>query len=116
MTQKSSRRNFLGTTAALGSALWVAPRTFAGPTRSALEGLTAACVGVGGKGDSDCSHIADQDVEIVGICDVDRRTLEKKGKSFRILSSSRISAKCWTSLAAKLKFSLSVNPQTISAN
>ena len=82
MTKKSTRRNFLGTTAALGSALWVSPRTFAGPTRSALEGLTAACVGVGGKGDSDCSHIADQDVEIVGICDVDRRTLEKKGKQF----------------------------------
>ena len=82
MTQKTSRRGFIGTTAALGTAFWVAPRSFAKPGRSALQGLTAACVGVGGKGDSDCSHISDQDVEIVGICDVDRRTLAKKGKEF----------------------------------
>ena len=82
MTQKTSRRGFIGTTAALGTAFWVAPRSFAKPGRSALQGLTAACVGVGGKGDSDCSHISDHDVEIVGICDVDRRTLDKKGKEF----------------------------------
>jgi predicted dehydrogenase len=82
MTQNTSRRGFLGTSAALGSAFWVAPRSFAKPTRSALEGLTAACIGVGGKGSSDSSHISDHDVEIVGICDVDRRTLAKKAKEF----------------------------------
>ncbi|APZ90458.1 Gfo/Idh/MocA family protein [Fuerstiella marisgermanici] len=83
MTNKSTRRSFLGTSAALGTAFWVAPKSFCRPTRSALQGLTAACIGVGGKGDSDSSHIANQDVEIVGICDVDRRTLEKKGKEFK---------------------------------
>ena len=83
MARNTTRRGFIGASAALGTAFWVAPRTFARPTRSALEGLTAACVGVGGKGDSDSSHIADQDVEIVGICDVDRRTLEKKSKQFK---------------------------------
>jgi len=83
MTNKSTRRSFLGTSAALGTAFWVAPKSFGRPTRSALQGLTAACIGVGGKGDSDSSHIANQDVEIVGICDVDRRTLEKKGKEFK---------------------------------
>lgn len=82
MTRKTSRRSFLGSSAALGTAFWVAPQTFGKPTRSALEGLTAACIGVGGKGDSDSSHIADQDVEIVGICDVDKRTLAKKAKEF----------------------------------
>ena len=82
MTRKTSRRSFLGTSAALGTAFWVAPKTFGRPTRSALEGLTAACIGVGGKGDSDSSHIADQDVEILGICDVDKRTLAKKAKQF----------------------------------
>ncbi len=82
MTQNTSRRGFLGTSAALGSAFWVAPRSFAKPTRSALEGLTAACIGVGGEGSSDSSHISDHDVEIVGICDVDRRTLAKKAKEF----------------------------------
>ena len=82
MTRKTSRRSFLGSSAALGTAFWVAPQTFGKPTRSALEGLTAACIGVGGKGDSDSSHIADQDVDIVGICDVDKRTLAKKAKEF----------------------------------
>jgi predicted dehydrogenase len=80
--KKTSRRSFLGASAALGTAFWVAPQTFGRPTRSALEGLTAACIGVGGKGDSDSSHIADQDVEIVGICEVDKRTLAKKSKEF----------------------------------
>lgn len=83
MAGKSSRRGFLGASAALGTAFWVAPQTFGRPTRSALQGLAAACVGVGGKGDSDCSHIADHDVEIVGLCDVDKRTLEKKSKEFK---------------------------------
>jgi len=83
MARNTTRRGFIGASAALGTAFWVAPQTFARPTRSALEALTAACVGVGGKGDSDSSHIADQDVEIVGICDVDRRTLDKKSKQFK---------------------------------
>lgn len=83
MVRKTSRRGFIGTSAALGTAYWVAPQTFGRPTRSALESLTAACIGVGGKGDSDSSHIADHDVEIVGICDVDRRTLEKKSREFK---------------------------------
>jgi predicted dehydrogenase len=82
MVQKSSRRSFLGASAALGTAFWVAPQTFGRPSRSVLEGLTAACVGVGGKGGSDCSHIADNDVNIIGLCDVDKRTLEKKAREF----------------------------------
>jgi hypothetical protein len=83
MVRKSSRRSFLGASAALGTAFWVAPQTFGRPSRSVLQNLSAACVGVGGKGDSDCSHIADHDVEIVGLCDVDKRTLEKKSKEFK---------------------------------
>ncbi len=82
MVNKTTRRQFVGTSAALSTAFWVAPQSFGRPTRSALEALTGACIGVGGKGSSDSSHIADQDVEIVGICDVDRRTLEKKSREF----------------------------------
>jgi predicted dehydrogenase len=44
--------------------------------------LTAACIGVGGKGSSDCSHIGEQGVKIVGLCDVDQGTLTKKGREF----------------------------------
>ena len=82
MTRKTTRRSFLGTSAALGTAFWVGGQPIAKASSSALQSLSAACVGVGGKGDSDSSHIADNDVQIVGICDVDKRTLAKKAKDF----------------------------------
>ena len=50
---------------------------------SALQSLSAACVGVGGKGGSDTSHIAENDVAIVGLCDVDSGTLDKKSREFK---------------------------------
>ena len=76
MTRKTTRRSFLGTSAALGTAFWVGGQPITKASSSALQSLSAACVGVGGKGDSDSSHIADNDVQIVGICDVDKRMLE----------------------------------------
>ena len=80
MSTRSNRRSFIGQSAALGTAFWVAPRTFGNPHTSALQSLSAACVGVGGKGSSDSSHIAENGVRIAGICDVDARTLTKKGR------------------------------------
>jgi predicted dehydrogenase len=80
MTNKSSRRTFLGQSAAIASAVWVGGSAKA--STSALEELTAACIGVGGKGSSDTSHIAEQGVRIVGLCDVDGDTLTKKGREF----------------------------------
>ena len=80
---QNSRRTFLGQSAAVGAGVWMG--TSARPRRaqaSALESLSAACVGVGGKGSSDTSHIAEQGVSIVGLCDVDGRTLTKKGREF----------------------------------
>ncbi|MCA9152782.1 MAG: Gfo/Idh/MocA family oxidoreductase, partial [Planctomycetales bacterium] len=50
---------------------------------SPLQSLTAGCVGVGGKGDSDTSHIAEMGVKIAALCDVDRQTLTKKGREFK---------------------------------
>lgn len=82
MTRKSNRRTFLGQSAALGTALWVGGQTRLQAGTSALQGLSAACVGVGGKGGSDTSHIAEQGVNIVGLCDVDGDTLTKKGREF----------------------------------
>jgi predicted dehydrogenase len=38
---------------------------------------------VGGKGGSDTSHIAENGVSIVGLCDVDGKTLTKKGREFK---------------------------------
>ena len=84
MKQRTDRRRFLGQAAALtagagyfGSA---APKLRA--QESALEGLSAACIGVGGKGSSDTSHIAEHGVRIVGLCDVDGATVTKKGREF----------------------------------
>lgn len=82
MIRNTSRRRFLGTSAALGTAFWVGGQPSAKASTSALQSLAAGCIGVGGKGDSDSSHIGDQDVAVVGICDIDTRTLEKKGKQF----------------------------------
>ena len=82
MTSKTSRRGFLGRSAALGTAFWVGGQASLQANTSALQSLSAACVGVGGKGGSDTSHIAEQGVSIVGLCDVDGGTLTKKGREF----------------------------------
>ena len=47
---------------------------------SANEEINVASIGVGGKGGSDSSN-ASQFGKVVAICDVDRKTLEDKGKS-----------------------------------
>lgn len=82
MSKKSNRRTFMGQTAALGAAVWVGGQTPIKANTSALQSLSAGCIGVGGKGGSDTSHIADQSVAIVGLCDVDGGTLKKKGREF----------------------------------
>lgn len=56
------------------------PRLFAAD--SPMQKLSAACIGVGGKGGSDTSHIGDNNVEIVGLCDVDGDALTKKAREF----------------------------------
>jgi predicted dehydrogenase len=83
MTNKLNRRRFVGATSALAAGYWVAggfqPKA---AYSSALQSLTGACIGVGGKGSGDSSQIADQGVTLVGLCDVDGRTLTKKGREF----------------------------------
>lgn len=79
-----SRRTFLQQSAVLGTGVWLgttAPHRLSGQ-ESAQNALSAACIGVGGKGGSDCSHIGEQGVRIVGLCDVDGGTLTKKGREF----------------------------------
>jgi predicted dehydrogenase len=84
MTNRTNRRRFLGQSAVLTAGVGY----FAGTSRaeekseSALNALAAGCIGVGGKGGSDTSHIGDQGVRIAGLCDVDRDTLSKKGREF----------------------------------
>jgi predicted dehydrogenase len=81
-TSRDSRRQFMGQSAAIGAGFWLGTQAVAKSQESALQSLSAACIGVGGKGSSDTSHIAEQGVSIVGLCDVDNDTLVKKGREF----------------------------------
>ena len=87
MTRHTTRRHFLSRSAALGSAFWLGSQVRLNANTSALQSLSAACVGVGGKGNSDSSHLAEQGVSIVGICDVDSDRLQKKGREFPVARS-----------------------------
>lgn len=81
-SSRTSRRTFMGQSAAIGAGVWLGTSAVAKSQESALQKLSAACIGVGGKGSSDTSHIAEQGVAIVGMCDVDKDTLTKKGREF----------------------------------
>ncbi len=79
---RSNRRQFMGQSAAVGAGFWLGTAAVGKTQESALQSLSAVCIGVGGKGSSDTSHIADQGVKIVGLCDVDQDTLTKKSREF----------------------------------
>ncbi|MEO1524293.1 MAG: Gfo/Idh/MocA family oxidoreductase [Planctomycetota bacterium] len=85
MSNRTSRRGFLGKSAAAGAigvGYWAGTTPELKAQESALQGLSAACIGVGGKGGSDTSHIGEQGVNIVGLCDVDGDRVDKKGREF----------------------------------
>ena len=76
-----TRRQFLKRTSfAAGTAALAFP--FVGNVLGANERINIACIGVGGKGDSDSNDAARCGGHIVALCDVDADTLEKKGRQF----------------------------------
>jgi hypothetical protein len=76
-----NRRQFLSrTTLAFGAATLSFP--YVGRVLGANERINVACVGVGGKGDSDSSDAARCGGQLVALCDVDQNTLDKKAKQF----------------------------------
>lgn len=76
-----TRRQFLSrSTAAVGTATLAFP--FVGQVLGANDRINIACIGVGGKGDSDSSDAKRCGGNIVAICDVDRGTLAKKAQQF----------------------------------
>ena len=85
---RSSRRGFLGTTTLAGAGYFVAAGTRPARSASANEELTVACIGVGGKGGSDSDNAA-LFGRVVAFCDVDRNTLESKGKSEKFKDAER---------------------------
>jgi predicted dehydrogenase len=81
MARKSTRREFIQQSAALGTAWWVAARPAWADSKSPIERLNFACIGVDGKGSSD-SNDAGSHGNIVAICDIDERGLAKKAARF----------------------------------
>ncbi|MBY0587318.1 Gfo/Idh/MocA family oxidoreductase [bacterium] len=79
MGNRSNRRQFIQGTAAAGIGYWVAGGVAAEPSKSPNEKIRFACIGIGGKGDSDSDHAAVVG-DIVAICDVRESQLEGKAK------------------------------------
>lgn len=79
MLKNTNRRDFMATTASLGAAVWVGNNLVRAEDKSPNAKVRYACIGVGGKGGSDSADAASHG-EIVAICDIDDRTLEKKSK------------------------------------
>src|SRR3989442_3225591 len=83
MSCQQNRREFLKATAVAGVGYWVAGATRADEKKStsALEQINFACIGVGGKGTSDTASAAEHG-NVVALCDVDERTLERAAKLY----------------------------------
>jgi hypothetical protein len=76
-----SRRKFIQRSSwALGATALSFP--FVGTVLGANDRVNLACIGTGGKGDSDTSAASKCGANIIALCDVDSRTMEKKRKQF----------------------------------
>ncbi len=79
MSRSTSRRRFLQASALAGAGFWSAGST---PLRAQDDKkLRFACIGVGGKGESD-SRDASRHGDIVAICDIDAQRLDKAGERY----------------------------------
>ncbi len=76
---KSTRRTFLKAATIASAGFMVAEGNAQEESQSPNERPDVACIGIGGKGGSDSDNAA-RFGNIVAICDVDRSTLENKGK------------------------------------
>lgn len=75
------RRHFLKQTGlGAGGLILGAPAIVRGQNLNSR--INVACIGVGGKGDSDVNETAAAGGNIVALCDVDSRPLEKKGSKY----------------------------------
>src|ERR1700722_14988939 len=82
MSNQQSRRDFLRTSALTGLGVWIGSEGRAqNNPKSPNDKLNFACIGVGGKGDSDSNDAANFG-NIVAICDVDDNPLPRKAQQF----------------------------------
>ena len=76
-----SRRQFLARTTATAGALALS-FPYVGQVLGANDKINVACIGVGGKGDSDSNDAGSCGGNVVAICDVDESTVNKKGEKY----------------------------------
>ncbi len=81
MSRRLNRRQFLGHTTLAGIGFWVAAGSSEARDKSPRQKPHIACIGVGGKGDSD-SEQAGHHGNIVALCDIDDHNLEAKAAAF----------------------------------
>src|SRR5438105_2346828 len=81
MARRLTRRKFIQASALAGVGFYAAGGISSGAVRDANSELNIACIGVGGKGDSDSSQ-AGKLGKIVAICDIDEKHLDKKAEKF----------------------------------
>jgi predicted dehydrogenase len=79
MARHSSRREFLKTTGLTGLGLWAAGSAWGQDPASPR--IRFACIGVGGKGESDTADAA-RFGDVVALCDVDERTLKQAATKY----------------------------------
>jgi predicted dehydrogenase len=76
MSGKSTRRDFLKSSAAVGAAWWVGGNAAYAFEKSPVERLNIACIGVDGKGTTDVREMSRLG-NIVALCDIDDKSLDK---------------------------------------
>lgn len=81
MSKRTTRRQFMQTTAAAGAGYFVAAGLSPKQSLAANEEIRFACVGVGGKGGSD-SKDAGRHGKVVAICDIDEQRLDAAARTF----------------------------------
>ncbi len=80
MTSKSTRRDFLKTTAGISAGLWVTGINESLAAKSPNEKLNIGAIGVGGRGRGDVAGVSSEN--IVAICDVNETQLNASGKIY----------------------------------
>jgi predicted dehydrogenase len=79
---QTDRRKFLQASALAGVGYWVTGAVQAAESKSPLERIQVACVGVGGKGKSDVQNVSRYG-KIYALCDVDAQFLNGMAKAYK---------------------------------
>jgi predicted dehydrogenase len=81
MSRRTNRRDFLKQATLAGVGFWVAGGLSVAEGREANDKIQFACIGVGGKGGGDSSHVG-KFGNVVAICDTDDRILDRKAREY----------------------------------